>query len=509
MLILWIPLGVAIIYLLIRAVYLRIWDRGLSVELAFGQHAVSEGQEATLRATVTNAKLLPLPVLMLRYKMNRGLRMGENANATVTDKLNVVEYFSVLGNERVVREQKVEATRRGCYHIDVLNLMMPQLISGQESFLVLPQDTELIVYPKLLEIPEMWGICEKIIGDIVSRRRLFEDVFSFRGIRDYTRPDPLSAVNWKATARTGKMMVNLRDYTFGQEVRILLNLEEPNYRYGEDVLENAIRIAATVACRCISDRIPVSLISNACVTSEEIPDVQDHKTTARTQRILHTRLRKIEYPGFLSRWRKSRVPASDSGTANADSANADAADYTVKTDTAIVRADKADTVSVHTVNKDSVNNITVNLEQDRSQQTSSFNPSASCTDRNSGGYYSGNASERDSFSGKCSQALHEDSLNIHAGGSQDHIAVIGEALAKIDLTKEMAPFTDIMRRERQNMADSYVTVCLISSGRSDAIIREAEAMARQQDGIFWICPLRKDEEDKVIPGSIDFRRMNI
>ena len=449
MLILWIPLGVAIIYLLIRAVYLRIWDRGLSVELAFGQHAVSEGQQATLRATVTNAKLLPLPVLMLRYKMNRGLRMGENANATVTDKLNVVEYFSVLGNERVVREQKVEATRRGCYHIDVLNLMMPQLISGQESFLVLPQDTELIVYPKLLEIPEMWGICEKIIGDIVSRRRLFEDVFSFRGIRDYTRTDPLSAVNWKATARTGKMMVNLRDYTFGQEVRILLNLEEPNYRYGEDVLENAIRIAATVACRCISDRIPVSLISNACVTSEEIPDEQNQKATARTQRILHTRLRKIEYPGFLSRWRKSRVPASDSGTANADAANA------------------------------------------------------------SGGYYSGNASERDSFSGKCSQALHEDSLNIHAGGSQDHIAVIGEALAKIDLTKEMAPFTDIMRRERQNMADSYVTVCLISSGRSDAIIREAEAMARQQDGIFWICPLRKDEEDKVIPGSIDFRRMNV
>ena len=476
MLILWIPLGVAIIYLLIRAVYLRIWDRGLSVELAFGQHAVSEGQQATLKATVTNAKMLPLPVLMLRYKMNRGLRMGENANATVTDKLNVVEYFSVLGNERVVREQKVEATRRGCYHIDVLNLMMPQLISGQESFLVLPQDTELIVYPKLLEIPEMWGICEKIIGDIVSRRRLFEDVFSFRGIRDYTRTDPLSAVNWKATARTGKMMVNLRDYTFGQEVRILLNLEEPNYRYGEDVLENAIRIAATVACRCISDRIPVSLVSNACVTSEEIPNEQDQQATARTQRILHTRLRKKEYPGFLSRWRKSSVPAPDSGNANAD-----AGAYNVKTDAAIVRADKADTAIVHTGNNHTANNFLTNSEQYPHLQTSIFDSIVS----------------------------REDSLNIHAGGSQDHIAVIGEALAKIDLTRKMEPFTELMRRERQNMADSYVTVCVISSGRSDAIIREAEAMARQQDGIFWICPLRKDEEDKQIPGSIDFRRMNI
>jgi hypothetical protein len=322
----------------------------------------------------------------------------------------------------------------------------------------------------------MWGICEKIIGDIISRRRLFEDVFSFRGIRDYTRTDPLSAVNWKATARTGKMMVNLRDYTFGQEVRILLNLEEPNYRYGEDVLENAIRIAATVACRCISDRIPVSLVSNACVTSEEIPNEQDQQATARTQRILHTRLRKKEYPGFLSRWRKSSVPAPDSGTANAD-----AGAYNVKTDAAIVRADKADTAIVHTGNNHTANNFLTNSEQYPHLQTSIFDSIVS----------------------------REDSLNIHAGGSQDHIAVIGEALAKIDLTRKMEPFTELMRRERQNMADSYVTVCVISSGRSDAIIREAEAMARQQDGIFWICPLRKDEEDKQIPGSIDFRRMNI
>jgi hypothetical protein len=271
-------------------------------------------------------------------------------------------------------------------------------------------------------------------------------------------------------------MVNLRDYTFGQEVRILLNLEEPNYRYGEDVLENAIRIAATVACRCISDRIPVSLVSNACVTSEEIPNEQDQQATARTQRILHTRLRKKEYPGFLSRWRKSSVPAPDSGNANAD-----AGAYNVKTDAAIVRADKADTAIVHTGNNHTANNFLTNSEQYPHLQTSIFDSIVS----------------------------REDSLNIHAGGSQDHIAVIGEALAKIDLTRKMEPFTELMRRERQNMADSYVTVCLISSGRSDAIIREAEAMARQQDGIFWICPLRKDEEDKQIPGSIDFRRMNI
>lgn len=445
MLILWIPLGVAIIYLLLHLLYLHVWARGLTVQLAFSQHAVSEGQEATLRATVANAKPLPLPVVVLRYKLGRGLSMAENPNATVTDMLNVVEYFSILGNEQVVRDQKVEATRRGCYHIDTLDLMMPQLISGRESFFFMPQDTELIVYPRLLDTPEMWGICEKITGDVISRRRLFEDVFSFRGIRDYTRTDPLSAVNWKASARTGRMMVNLRDYTFGQEVRILLNLEEPNYRYGGELLENAIRIAATVACRAISDRIPVSITSNGRIAGEPLPDLLSRRGNAEIQRITHRRFRLF---GGIMQANVPPVPQSP------------------------------DLEQPH-VSSDS-------QPRDHEQPYVSSAPQPTAAGPH----------------------FRDDRLQISAGGSQDHIGVIGEGLARLDVTREMDSFAEIMRLERERLQDSYVTVCLISTGRSDAIIREAELMARQLDGIFWICPLRKDAEDKFIPPNIDFRRVN-
>ena len=445
MLILWIPLGVAIIYLLLHLLYLHVWARGLTVQLAFSQHAVSEGQEATLRATVANAKPLPLPVVVLRYKLGRGLSMAENPNATVTDMLNVVEYFSILGNEQVVRDQKVEATRRGCYHIDTLDLMMPQLISGRESFFFMPQDTELIVYPRLLDTPEMWGICEKITGDVISRRRLFEDVFSFRGIRDYTRTDPLSAVNWKASARTGRMMVNLRDYTFGQEVRILLNLEEPNYRYGGELLENAIRIAATVACRAISDRIPVSITSNGRIAGEPLPDLLSRCGNAEIQRITHRRFRLF---GGIMQANVPPVPQSP------------------------------DLEQPH-VSSDS-------QPRDHEQPYISSAPQPTAAGPH----------------------FRDDRLQISAGGSQDHIGVIGEGLARLDVTREMDSFAEIMRLERERLQDSYVTVCLISTGRSDAIIREAELMARQLDGIFWICPLRKDAEDKFIPPNIDFRRVN-
>ena len=488
MLILWIPLGVAIIYLLLHHLYLHVWARGLTVQLAFNQHAVSEGQEATLRATVANAKPLPLPVVVLRYKLGRGLSMAENPNATVTDMLNVVEYFSILGNEQVVRDQKVEATRRGCYHIDTLDLMMPQLISGRESFFFMPQDTELIVYPRLLDTPEMWGICEKITGDVISRRRLFEDVFSFRGIRDYTLTDPLSAVNWKASARTGRMMVNLRDYTFGQEVRILLNLEEPNFRYGGELLENAIRIAATVACRAISDRIPVSITSNGRIAGEPLPDLLSRRENAKLQWITHRRFRLFggimkanvppaPHPQDRGQTHGSPIPqphdhpSEQPSRTRSDHANANSS---------LVHAAHPDPPAagphIHDARPDS--------------------PSA-------GPDIHGTRPEP-----AAGPHLHDDRLQISAGGSQDHIGVIGEGLARLDITREMDSFADIMHLERERLQDSYVTVCLISTGRSDAIIREAELMARQLDGIFWICPLRKDTEDKFIPPNIDFRRVN-
>ena len=489
MLILWIPLGVAIIYLLLHLLYLHVWARGLTVQLAFSQHAVSEGQEATLRATVANAKPLPLPVVVLRYKLGRGLSMAENPNATVTDMLNVVEYFSILGNEQVVRDQKVEATRRGCYHIDTLDLMMPQLISGRESFFFMPQDTELIVYPRLLDTPEMWGICEKITGDVISRRRLFEDVFSFRGIRDYTRTDPLSAVNWKASARTGRMMVNLRDYTFGQEVRILLNLEEPNYRYGGELLENAIRIAATVACRAISDRIPVSITSNGRIAGEPLPDLLSRRGNAEIQRITHRRFRLF---GGIMQANVPPVPQSpdlEQPHVSSDSQPRDHEQPYVSS--APQPHDHPSEQPPRTRTEHA--NAGSSLIYTAHEQTSTDGPDIHA------------ARPQPTAAGP---HFRDDRLQISAGGSQDHIGVIGEGLARLDVTREMDSFAEIMRLERERLQDSYVTVCLISTGRSDAIIREAELMARQLDGIFWICPLRKDAEDKFIPPNIDFRRVN-
>ena len=52
MLILWIPLVLIVLYIILHAIYLFLWPKGISVELSFEQRKVTEGQEAVLLETL-------------------------------------------------------------------------------------------------------------------------------------------------------------------------------------------------------------------------------------------------------------------------------------------------------------------------------------------------------------------------------------------------------------------------------------------------------------------------
>lgn len=80
MLILWIPLVLIVMYIILHAVFVFLWPKGIHVELDFKQRKVTEGQEAVLLETLKNNKFLPLPVIRMQFKLDRGLQILENEN---------------------------------------------------------------------------------------------------------------------------------------------------------------------------------------------------------------------------------------------------------------------------------------------------------------------------------------------------------------------------------------------------------------------------------------------
>jgi len=57
----------------------------------------------------------------------------------------------------------------------------------------------------------------------------------------------MKTINWKATARTGDLMVNIRNYTSLRAVRIFLNLADTGILKNEQLVELCISIAARFA----------------------------------------------------------------------------------------------------------------------------------------------------------------------------------------------------------------------------------------------------------------------
>ena len=262
MIILIVPAVILVLLMTERMLFRRCWDRELGAVLSFDAQPAVEGGTSSLTEVITNGKAIPVPVLEVGFALDTGLRLRDAGNQTVSDQTNAVDVFSVRGHEKITRKLTVDCRRRGYYVINRTSLVAHDFLSREAGYCNLEQNTHLYVYPgefppEGLELP-----LEKIMGEISTRRFLYEDIFLRRGVRDYVPTDPQSRVNWKASARTGSLKVNLSDHSAGQSVRILLNLDEPTIWYPEAVLEDSIRLAASLARVLIQRQISVSMLTN-------------------------------------------------------------------------------------------------------------------------------------------------------------------------------------------------------------------------------------------------------
>ena len=82
----------------------------------------------------------------------------------------------------------------------------------------------------------------------------------------------MNMINWKASARTGQLMVNQYKETMCQSVCILANVEPEGMLKQELLSEITISMASGLAQYLISQKINVSLISNGVETDGEKTD---------------------------------------------------------------------------------------------------------------------------------------------------------------------------------------------------------------------------------------------
>ncbi len=268
-------LGAAAVLLLSGYLYGRYWIRALTVRVSFSRPHVCAGEVLELTEAIENRKKMALPILEIAFRIPQGLHFEDAENTLVSDYIYKRDIFAVAGMEKIIRRYLVTAQKRGYYEVSQLICQTPSRMFGQIYRVddLMPEGTGgLYVYPENTDCSLLLRAVEVILGEVESARRLYEDPFVFASIRPYTIRDPLKSVNWKATAKTGELMVNTYASTSAVRVRIFLDVStDPALPFSDSLRELGIAMAASLVRTLVKRQKDAALMVNCLTGREEAP----------------------------------------------------------------------------------------------------------------------------------------------------------------------------------------------------------------------------------------------
>ncbi|MFI3171942.1 MAG: DUF58 domain-containing protein [Eubacteriales bacterium] len=277
--IVWISFIILIlIYIIIEKAYQHYWDAHLNIEVSLPSENVHEGDVALITEIILNDKWLPLPILEVFFYLDKGLRYTDISNASVSDKLYRRDVFAVGSKRKIRRTFEITCTKRGYYTLENLEMMSYDLFMVKKFLGSTEMFDDFHVYPRKVRSDRIALPYQQIIGDLAVRKNLYEDPFAFGGLRDYVDTDPMSKVNWNATAKSQGLIVNTFDSTNNQNVTILLDTHENRNSFSGPLNEESICIASALIERLLIQGVELTLEGNALdIVSKERLSLQKLK----------------------------------------------------------------------------------------------------------------------------------------------------------------------------------------------------------------------------------------
>jgi len=187
---------------------------GIQMHLNLPEH-IFAGQPVRAQVELENQKLT-LPSFSLRVE---AVQEKSSPAGTILEK---PVYFPYLPRQdRVQQVVPMKFLRRGVYHQDAFRIVTRFPFGFLQKARRLDLKTEALVYPSVdptTEYRDVLPVLQGALESVVKGRG--QDLY---GVRDYIHTDSARLVHWKATARSGSLMV--REFTREEDSRVLLVLD--------------------------------------------------------------------------------------------------------------------------------------------------------------------------------------------------------------------------------------------------------------------------------------------
>ena len=248
-----------------------LWNK-LSLENVSYERKVSEsrvfiGEETTLSIIVTNRKPVPLSKLQIEDEIPDPIQFADaDVDTDSRPNSNILRHSTSLAwYERMKWEYRIKSDQRGLYRLGPAWLESGDLFGFFSSRMLVPDDAYILVYPKVVPLPELGMPAMRPLGETRGGIDIFQDLSRPQGIRDYQVGDPMKTIDWKVSAKMQQLQVRTFEPSSAFTVVLVVVVETAERSWEGYVptnLESVIVAAASVAAYAAEREYSLGLFSN-------------------------------------------------------------------------------------------------------------------------------------------------------------------------------------------------------------------------------------------------------
>ncbi len=309
-------IGILLALFIAEIIYYRIHALdNLHLKVEFSKNVANFGEDIELIEVAENKKRLPLPFIILKFEAPREIKFYDMMNTSTSDLLYREDMLTMKAFSKHTRRIKAQCTKRGYYVFPRVGITTSDLLLTERFTMDFNNESHLVVLPEILNTELMQMLTSVTLSELQCRRTLLTDPFTLAGIREYGPNDPMNSINWKASARTGELMVNQNASTCAQKVHIFINLEYYNTKHSTSLLEKSISLAYTYLIELAELGIPASVYTNGLDVISGAPVISETDLGSATldeRAIMLARIDLKQPAGSFVETLEKYIPATES-----------------------------------------------------------------------------------------------------------------------------------------------------------------------------------------------------
>ncbi len=249
----------------------RLWERYALTRIEYHRRLSSKraffGEELLLELEVANRKPLPLPWVEIDDEIPEEITFlkGKTTQSHKTARVHLTSLLSLGWYHRVKRLYPIRCDQRGYFTFGPTRICSGDLFGFSRQEIEFSDIDRLIVYPRIVPLEQPGIPSKQPLGDIRTKRHIFQDPVLTMGVRDYHFGDSLKRIHWKTTARIGKLQTKVFEPTTSVDMGIFLDVrtvQPPGWGLVAQSLELGVMAAASIANHAMSAGYRVGLYAN-------------------------------------------------------------------------------------------------------------------------------------------------------------------------------------------------------------------------------------------------------